>query len=157
MFITAVSIIFTLLTITTTQEYEVPCPTNSNSSQFTDCYQCAKYPHSTDITCSCDKNNFNLIGRCVPVKIEDCVRYPYFIYLVAYQWKDIGIFWDQIFNETRSTEPDPVPLPNFMNSFNFETMTNDEKIGWIQAYYLYEILKPEIELLSNQSQITLVF
>lgn len=93
MSVKAVSLLLTILTLSNTQNYEVPCPTTSNNSQYVDCYSCVKYPSYTYISCDCDKYRFNLLGRCVRPKMRNCYQYPYFVDLVTNSWNDIGMFW----------------------------------------------------------------
>ena len=79
----------------------------------------------------------------MPSKIPHCDYYPTISNLInSPTWNDIRLFWAQKFTDARTTQATPNPLPSFMNSFNFETMNSDYQIGWIQAYYLYQIFKP---------------
>lgn len=73
-------------------------------------------------------------------------------------WENvIKQFWMQKVTDARTTQSDPNPLPNFTNAFDFSTIGYNHKRGWMQAYYIYQILKPEIQLKTILQQHALFF
>lgn len=119
------------------------------------CYNSTSYSQtgvaSWELKCGCYSSKFSSAGICFSLK-ENC--HSYNEYSDESRNTVILPFWDQKFTEARTTQPDPNPLPDFLNNFDF-SYTNYRE--WIQAYYLYKVFESDILAKTAVQQHQLLF